>query len=173
MEVCGPITVRKLAEILVLQQSEIDASLLALEAEGFILRGKFHPRARGARMVRSPVVGANSSAHDRSIALGIQPVSVHDFYRFLFAWQRADQEHRVEGLEGLRSVLEQLDGCEFATGCVGIGGASGACSRLRSRMAGPALFFPVGLVGDVEHPANSSARASAPLRTSPIALYSA
>ena len=43
MEVCGPITVRELADTLVLQQSEIDAALLALEAEGFVLRGKFHP----------------------------------------------------------------------------------------------------------------------------------
>ena len=35
MEVCGPITVSELAETLVLLQSEIDAALLALEAEGF------------------------------------------------------------------------------------------------------------------------------------------
>src|SRR5207253_561542 len=45
MEVCGPITVRELADTLVLQQSEIDAALLALESEGFVLRGKFHPDA--------------------------------------------------------------------------------------------------------------------------------
>ena len=43
----------------------------------------------------------------------IQPVSAQDFYRFLFAWQRVDAEHRAEGPEGLQSVLEQLDGCEL------------------------------------------------------------
>src|SRR6476659_5227445 len=42
MEVCGPITAGKLADTLVLQRWEIDAALLALEAEGFVLRGKFH-----------------------------------------------------------------------------------------------------------------------------------
>src|SRR5436309_1507911 len=41
MEVCGPITVSELADTLVSQQSGIDAALLALEAEGFVLRGKF------------------------------------------------------------------------------------------------------------------------------------
>ena len=51
MEVCGPITVRDLTDTLVLRRSEIDAALLALEAEGFVLRGKFHPDARRARMV--------------------------------------------------------------------------------------------------------------------------
>ena len=45
MEVCGPITVSEVANTLLLQQSEIDAALLALEAEGFVLRGKFHPDA--------------------------------------------------------------------------------------------------------------------------------
>ena len=42
-----------------------------------------------------------------------EPLSPQDFYRFLFAWQRADAEHRVEGPEGLQSILEQLDGCEL------------------------------------------------------------
>src|SRR5216110_725181 len=46
MEVCGPITVGELSDILILPGSEIDAALLALEGEGFVLRGKFRPHAR-------------------------------------------------------------------------------------------------------------------------------
>ncbi|PYK32481.1 MAG: hypothetical protein DME58_05705, partial [Verrucomicrobia bacterium] len=83
MEVCGPITISELTDVLVLEHSEIDAALLALESEGFVLRGKFHPDTAG----------------------------------------------------------------------VGIGGASGACGRLRSRMAGPALFFRSGWLGTFEHAA--------------------
>src|SRR2546423_13200437 len=41
MEVIGPITVAELAAFLGLSESEINAALLALEGEGFILRGKF------------------------------------------------------------------------------------------------------------------------------------
>src|SRR4029434_2059967 len=101
----------------------------------------------------------------------IQPVSVHDFYRFLFTWQRADQEHRVEGLEGLQSILEQLDGCELPL-------AAWESAVLPARVADydpewlDRLCFS-GRVGwgRLSTPQNSSARASAPLRTSPIALY--
>src|SRR5262249_9404817 len=40
MEVCGPISAGDLTGTLVLQRAEIDAALLSLEAEGFVLRGK-------------------------------------------------------------------------------------------------------------------------------------
>src|SRR6516164_7466995 len=113
MEVCGPITGTGLADTLILQQSEIDAALLALEAEGFVLRGKFHAdTAEQEWCDRRLLARIHRLTIDR-LRSEIQPVSVHDFYRFLFAWQRADREHRVEGPEGLQSVLEQLDGCEL------------------------------------------------------------
>jgi ATP-dependent Lhr-like helicase len=192
MEVCGPITVRELAETLALQQADIDAALLALEAEGFVLRGKFHPGAiveatpssRGVTIQRRG--GAASTEQewcDRRLLARIhrltidrlrseiQPVSLHDFYRFLFAWQRADQEHRTEGLEGLQSILEQLDGCELPL-------AAWESAVLSARVADydpewlDRLCFS-GRVGwgRLSTPQNSNARASAPLRTSPIALY--
>ena len=43
MEVSGPMTQRALTELFQLPASEIEAALLSLEGEGFILRGKFHP----------------------------------------------------------------------------------------------------------------------------------
>src|SRR2546421_625465 len=45
MEVAGPVAARALAELFQLPRAEIDAALLALEAEGFVLRGRFHPDA--------------------------------------------------------------------------------------------------------------------------------
>src|SRR5438309_5415007 len=192
IEVCGPIMVRGLADTLVLQQSEIDAALLALEAEGFVLRGKFHPRAIVEATPSSQGVaiqrGGGAASTEREwcdrrllarihrltidrLRAEIQPVSIHDFYRFLFAWQRADQEHRVEGLEGLQSILEQLDGCELPL-------AAWESAVLPARVADydpewlDRLCFS-GRVGwgRLSTPQNSNARASAPLRTSPIALY--
>jgi len=101
----------------------------------------------------------------------IQPVSAQDFYRFLFAWQRADAEHRVEGPEGLQAVLEQLDGCELAL-------ASWESKILSARVAD---YDPEWLDrlcssgragwGRFSSPQNPKARTFAPLRTSPIALY--
>jgi ATP-dependent Lhr-like helicase len=171
MEVSGPITVSDLAHTLILRQSEIDAAVLALEAEGFVLRGKFHPDAAEQEWCDRRLLARIHRLTIDRLRAEIQPVSVHDFYRFLFAWQRADQEHRIEGLEGLQSILEQLDGCELPL-------AAWESAVLPARVADydpewlDRLCFS-GRVGwgRLSAPQNSSARASAPLRTSPIALY--
>jgi ATP-dependent Lhr-like helicase len=171
LEVCGPITSTGLADLLILQESEIDAALLALEAEGFVLRGKFHPdTAQQEWCDRRLLARIHRLTIDR-LRAEIQPVSIHDFYRFLFAWQRAAQEHRVEGLEGLQSVLEQLDGCELPL-------AAWESAVLPARVTDydpewlDRLCFS-GRIGwgRLSIPQNPNGRASAPLRTSPIALY--
>ena len=113
MEVCGPITAGDLASNLALQSSEIDAALLALETEGFVLRGKFHPHATEQEWCDRRLLARIHRLTIDRLRAEIQPVSIQDFYRFLFAWQRADHDSRVEGLEGLQSVLEQLDGYEL------------------------------------------------------------
>jgi ATP-dependent Lhr-like helicase len=171
MEVCGPITVSELADTLVLRQPEIDAALLALEAEGFVLRGKFHPDAAEQEWCDRRLLARIHRLTIDRLRAEIQPVSIHDFFRFLFAWQRADQEHQSEGLEGLQSVLEQLDGCELPL-------AAWESAVLPARVTDydpewlDRLCFS-GRVGwgRLSTPQNSNARASAPLRTSPIALY--
>ena len=171
MEVCGPIGVSELAHTLILRQSEIDTALLSLEAEGFVLRGKFHPDAAEQEWCDRRLLARIHRLTIDRLRAEIQPVSVHDFYRFLFTWQRADQEHQVEGLEGLQSILEQLDGCELPL-------AAWESAVLPARVADydpewlDRLCFS-GRVGwgRLSAPQNSSARASAPLRTSPIALY--
>ena len=171
IEICGPITVSQLADTLFLQQSEIDAALLALEAEGFVLRGKFHPGAAEQEWCDRRLLARIHRLTIDRLRAEIQPVSIHDFYRFLFAWQRADQEHRVEGVEGLQSVLEQLDGCELPL-------AAWESAVLPARVADydpewlDRLCFS-GRVGwgRLSTPQNPNGRTSAPLRTSPIALY--
>ena len=171
MEVCGPITVEELADTLALQKSQIDAALLALEGEGFVLRGKFHPDAAEQEWCDRRLLARIHRLTIDRLRAEIQPVSIHDFYRFLFAWQRADHEYRVEGLEGLQSVLEQLDGCELPL-------AAWESAVLPARVADydpewlDRLCFS-GRVGwgRLSTPQNPNGRAAAPLRTSPIALY--
>ena len=171
MEVCGPITVDDLTDILGLARSEIDAALLALEAEGFILRGRFHAGANELEWCDRRLLARIHRLTIDRLRAEIQPVSPQDFYRFLFAWQRVDAEHRVEGPEGLQSVLEQLNGCELPL-------AAWESAVLSARMADydpewlDRLCFS-GLVGwgRLSTPQNPKARGFAPLRTSPIALY--
>ena len=51
LEGLGPVTPGALAAPLGLEPDEISAALLALEAEGFVLRGRFTPRHQHRRMV--------------------------------------------------------------------------------------------------------------------------
>src|SRR5204862_4985050 len=171
MEVCGVVTPNALAETLGLVRTEIDAALLGLEAEGFVLRGKFHPHATEQEWCDRRLLARIHRLTIDRLRAEIQPVSPQDFYRFLFAWQRADAEHRVEGPEGLQSVLEQLDGCELPL-------ASWESTVLTARVADydPEWLDRLCFSGRVgwgrfSAPQNPNARASAPLRTSPIALY--
>ncbi len=43
----------------------------------------------------------------------IEPVTIADFTRFLFAWQHVDPAHQLEGQEGLRAIIGRLDGVEL------------------------------------------------------------
>jgi ATP-dependent Lhr-like helicase len=181
MEVCGPITVDEIAGTLVLQASEIDAALLALEAEGFILRGKFRPNARlrqgsGGQATELEWCDRRLLARIHRLTIDrlraeIQPVSVQDFCRFLFAWQRADREHRVEGPEGLQSVLEQLDGSELPLAAWESAVLAARVKDYDPEWLDRLCFSGRVAWGRLSTPQNPNARASAPLRTSPIALY--
>jgi ATP-dependent Lhr-like helicase len=171
LEVCGPVTVTELAETLVLQRSEIDAALLALEAEGFVLRGKFQPNATEQEWCDRRLLARIHRLTIDRLRAEIQPVSVHDFYRFLFAWQRADKEHRVEGLEGLQSVLEQLDGCELPLAAWESAVLPARVSDYDPEWLDRLCFSGRVGWGRLSIPQNPNGRASAPLRTSPIALY--
>jgi ATP-dependent helicase Lhr and Lhr-like helicase len=171
IEVCGPVAVSELTDVLMLPRSEIDTALLALEAEGFVLRGKFRPDVAEQEWCDRRLLARIHRLTIDRLRAEIQPVSIHDFYRFLFAWQRADQEHRVEGLEGLQSILEQLDGCELPL-------AAWESAVLPARVADydPEWLDRICFSGRVgwgrlSTPHNPNARVSAPLRTSPIALY--
>src|SRR5213592_248712 len=171
IEVSGPMSVGQLENILGLARSEIETALLGLESEGFVLRGKFQPGTTEQEWCDRRLLARIHRLTIDRLRAEIQPVSIQDFYRFLFAWQRADQEHRVEGPEGLQSVLEQLDGSELPL-------AAWESAVLAARVTDydpewlDRLCFS-GRVGwgRLSAPQNPSMRVSAPLRSSPIALY--
>src|SRR6266699_3009847 len=171
MEVAGPVTAGELADKLELSRSEIDAALLALEAEGFVLRGKFHPDAIEQEWCDRRLLARIHRLTIDRLRAEIQPVSPQDFYRFLLAWQRVDREHRAVGPEGLQSVLEQLDGCDLPL-------AAWASAVLAARVTeyDPEWLDRLCVSGRVgwgrlSSPQNPRARAFAPFRTSPIAFY--
>jgi ATP-dependent Lhr-like helicase len=171
MEVCGPMTVAELSHILILPGSEIDAALLALESEGCVLRGKFRPGATEQEWCDRRLLARIHRLTIDRLRAEIQPVSQQDFFRFLFAWQRVDQAHRVEGLEGLQSVLEQLDGCELPLAAWESAVLAGRVADYDPEWLDRLCFSGRIGWGRLSAPQNPSTRSTAPLRTSPIALY--
>ena len=171
MEVSGPVRASQLQNILGLSETDIDVGLLGLESEGFVLRGQFHPNVSEQEWCDRRLLARIHRLTIDRLRAEIQAVSAQDFYRFLFAWQRVDREHRVEGLEGLQSILEQLDGCELPL-------ASWESAVLSARVGDydPEWLDRICFSGRIgwarlSSPQHPNARATAPLRTSPIALY--
>src|SRR5262249_13128483 len=140
-------------------------------AEGFVLRGKFRPNATEQEWCDRRLLARIHRLTIDRLRAEIQPVSPQDFYRFLFAWQRADREHRVEGLEGLQSVLEQLDGCELPLAAWESAVLAAGVGDYDPEWLDRLCFS--GRVGwaRVTEPQNPKGRTVAPLRTSPIALF--
>ena len=171
MEIIGPVTLADLVGHLQLPRSEVEAALLALEAEGFLLRGKFHSGAPEIEWCDRRLLSRIHRLTLNRLRAEIQPVSLEDFQRFLAAWQRADAEHRVEGPAGVATVLDLLDGYEVAAAAW-----EPAVLALRVKEYTPQWLDPLCLTGRIGwgrlSPAQyQKARAFAPLRSSPISLF--
>ena len=123
----GPASVAELATAYGLSEARVEAGLLALEAEGTVLRGRFRALARPAGepgKTDSAVPAAPEEwCHRRVLArmhrltLGrlrraSRPVSAVRYLEFLAAWQHATPATRLHGPRGVTRVVEQLQGLE-------------------------------------------------------------
>jgi ATP-dependent helicase Lhr and Lhr-like helicase len=110
----GPTTASELEDILGLPSSEIEQTLLRLEASGALLRGKFIDSHNGetewcerrllARIHRLTVA---------TLRKQIEPVTSVQFMRWLLRWQHVAPGTQVLGERGLLEVLRQLQGFEI------------------------------------------------------------
>jgi ATP-dependent helicase Lhr and Lhr-like helicase len=171
MEVIGPITASALVKFFQLPPQDIEGALLALETEGFVLRGKFHPGAQEIEWCDRRLLARIHRLTINRLRAEIQPVSIAEFQRFLLAWQRADEEHRVEGLDGVRAVLESLDGYELPAGAW-----EPEVLALRIKDYTPAWLDQLCFTGRIgwgrlTSPQNSNGRSVLPVRSSPVSLF--
>ena len=108
LEGVGPVTVEVLAAPLSLRAVQVEAALLALEQEGFAMRGTYTGTGQTEWCDRRLLARINRYTLQRKRA-EIQPASRQDFMRFLFRWHGLGLE-RGEGPEALEAALEQLEG---------------------------------------------------------------
>ncbi len=112
MEGLGPVTCGQLAWSLGLEERAVDLALIALEGEGFALRGRFESQDGPIEWCdRRLLARIHRYTLDR-LRKEIEPVSAADMMRSLFVWHHLDPEHRLDGPMGLTALLEVLEGYE-------------------------------------------------------------
>jgi len=108
----GPITAPEIAQQLQLPLSDVDRALLALQAEGTVMQGKFTPNAQSTEWCERHLLARIHRYTLKRLRREIEPVEPRDFVRFLFEWQHVGATSRVSGPEALAGVLSQLEGFE-------------------------------------------------------------
>jgi len=123
LEASGPVTASALADLLGLAVPEVEPALLALEAEGAVMRGNFTHPYSAPSPPPSPTggEGANIEWCERRLLARIhrytlkrlrseiEPVAPADYLRFQFEWHGVGAE-RADGTAALAAALEQLEG---------------------------------------------------------------
>jgi ATP-dependent Lhr-like helicase len=173
LEGLGPVTAAAVASTLPqVPASDIEAALLRLQTQGVVMRGQFTPDAAAPQWCERRLLARIHRYTVRSLRAEIEPVSVRDFMRFLFEWQRVTPGTRMRGPESMVAVLDQLEGVEIAAG-------AWESEVLPARINGyePGWLDEQCLAGRyvwarIGAPARltDGARAVAPVRATPIAL---
>jgi ATP-dependent Lhr-like helicase len=110
----GPLPLSLIARALALPASNVALALTRLEAEGYVMRGRFTPGALEEEWCERHLLARIHRYTVRRLRREIEPVERHDFMRFLFAWQRLTPDTRGEGRDALAAVLDQLEGFQTA-----------------------------------------------------------
>src|ERR1043166_9632150 len=177
LEGLGPVTVNDLVASSGLNQLEIETALLRLEAEGFVIRGKFTPGTTETEWSARRLLARIHSYTLNRLRQEIEPVASTDFIRFLLAWQKVAPDHQMEGPESVKAIIDQLEGVEAPA-------AAWEGELLPARLVeyNPAWLDPLCLSGEVvwarlppplrtvNDNAADKPRGAGPVRNTPIAL---
>src|SRR5580693_1412198 len=112
LQAVGPIEAARLASNCALPRARVDAALVALETEGFVLRGQFTPGTADLQWCERRLLARINRYTLRTLRAEIEPVATADFMRFLLDWQGLTRKPRPEGVDSLAAVIEQLEGFE-------------------------------------------------------------
>jgi ATP-dependent Lhr-like helicase len=173
LEGLGPVTPGALAAPLGLEPDEIGAALIALEVEGFAMRGRFTPGSNADEWCDRRLLARIHHYTVRRLRAEIEPVAARDFLRFLFSWHLVTDEARLEGPDSVGTAVALLEGFEAPAG-------AWETELLPARIAAyePTWLDDQCLAGRVAwarlspcaSPGNGKEHAAAPVRTTPIAL---
>jgi ATP-dependent Lhr-like helicase len=116
LEGLGPVTAEALAASMGVDVARVDQALLALQTEGFAMRGRFTPAAGADEWCERRLLARIHRYTVNRLRAEIEPVPARDYLRFLFEWQRVAPDARMQGPDAVAAVLGQLEGCELPAG---------------------------------------------------------
>ncbi|MEE8166917.1 MAG: DEAD/DEAH box helicase, partial [Myxococcota bacterium] len=118
LETTGPIDAAGLAARIGVRTGLVEIGLAALEAEGFVFRGRFEgSQADGADQFCARRLLARIHADSQSrLRASVEPVTAQELMRFLFSWQHVAAGTQFEGPRGVACAVEQLQGFDLAAG---------------------------------------------------------
>jgi ATP-dependent Lhr-like helicase len=116
LEGVGPTTVDLIAGQTALPATRIEGALLALEAEGFAMRGQFSSTAGVTEWCDRRLLARINRYTVKRLRDEIEPVSAAEFMRFLTGWQHVRLSERMEGPDAVAALVSQLEGYEAAAG---------------------------------------------------------
>ncbi|MEC5406269.1 DEAD/DEAH box helicase [Paraburkholderia sp. MPAMCS5] len=110
----GPLPAGAIAHALGLPPASVEQALGRLEAEGYVMRGRFTPQTSDEEWCERHLLARIHRYTVKRLRREIEPVERHDFMRFLFEWQHLTPDTRSEGRDALAAVLDQMEGFEAA-----------------------------------------------------------
>jgi len=172
LEGLGPVSAQALARELGVALVQVEVALLALESEGFAMRGRYSAGAPADEWCERRLLARINRYTVKRLRKEIEPVGAADFMRFLLDWQHTAPDERMEGPDALAALVSQLEGFEAAA-------AAWEAEILPARVSGydPAWLDDLCLAGRVvwtrlETPRLSGDRAQgpSPVRSTPVTL---
>jgi len=109
----GPTTAHALSELLGIAASDVENTILRLEASGAILRGSFTGESGGEiEWCNRRVLARIHKLTLGTLRKQIEPVNAAQFMRWLLRWQHVAPNTRLLGEHGTLEILQQLQGFE-------------------------------------------------------------
>jgi len=110
----APLPVPLIARPLALPASAVALALTRLEAQGYVLRGRFSPGASEDEWCERHLLARIHRYTVKRLRRKIEPVELADCMRFLADWQHLSAGTRMQGREALGTLVEQLEGFQAA-----------------------------------------------------------
>ena len=110
----APLPVPLIARPLALPASAVALALTRLEAQGYVLRGRFSPGASEDEWCERHLLARIHRYTVKRLRREIEPVELADCMRFLADWQHLSAGTCMQGREALGTLVEQLEGFQAA-----------------------------------------------------------